>query len=72
MALGAGTKRILRQLLSESSILSLLGGLLGLLLTPIPLQLIVSLSAAALPRVVSTKIDLGALLCFQRDGWLFS
>ena len=62
VALGAGTQRIIRQLLSESLILSLFGGLLGLLLTPILVQLIISLSAAALPRVVSTQIDLGALL----------
>lgn len=62
VALGAGTKRIVRQLLSESVLLSLLGGLAGLLLTPLLLNLIVTLSANALPRVVSTGIDSGALL----------
>jgi putative ABC transport system permease protein len=62
VALGAGTRRIMRQLLCESVILSLFGGVLGLLLTPILLQLIVSLGATALPRVVSTQIDAGALL----------
>jgi putative ABC transport system permease protein len=62
VALGAGTRRIIRQLLSESLLLSLFGGLAGLLLAPILLKLIVTLSATALPRVVSTGIDPTALL----------
>src|ERR1700688_1781398 len=62
VALGAGIRRIVRQLLTESLLLSLLGGLLGLLLTPLLLSVIVTLSATALPRVVSTGIDVGALL----------
>jgi putative ABC transport system permease protein len=62
VALGAGMRRIMRQLLTESLLLSLLGGSLGLLLTPLLLKLIVTLSTTALPRVVSTEVDLGALL----------
>ena len=62
VALGAGTRRIIRQLLSESLLLSIIGGFLGLLFTPLLLQFIVTLSANALPRVVSTGVDARALL----------
>ena len=61
-ALGAGMRRIVRQLLSESILLSLIGGLLGLALTPLLLNVVVTLSASALPRVVSTGIDARALV----------
>src|SRR5258708_16142990 len=75
VALGAGIRRITRQLLTGSLLLSLLGGLLGLLLTPLLLRVIVTLSATALPRVVSTGVDLGPLLftfpCAVRTAILF-
>lgn len=48
--------------MTESLLLSLFGASLGLLLTPFLLKLIVTFSTTALPRVVSTQIDLGALL----------
>ncbi len=62
VALGAGTGRIVRQMLTESVTLSVLGGLAGLLLTPTLVKALVAFSAEALPRVVSTHIDLRALL----------
>lgn len=62
VALGAGTGRVVRQMLTESVALSVMGGLAGLLLTPALLKLLVTFSADALPRVVSTDIDLRALL----------
>jgi putative ABC transport system permease protein len=63
-SLGAGRSRIVRQLLTESVLLSLLGGALGLLLAVLALKSIVAASLANLPRlneVGGNGIDLRVL-----------
>src|SRR5271155_2890378 len=62
LALGAGRRRILRQMITESLLLSLLGGIIGMILAPIALRLLAQSNAVALPRVVGTQIDLPVLL----------
>jgi putative ABC transport system permease protein len=63
MALGAGRFRIVRQLLTESLILSLLGGGAGLLLAWWGIDWLVALSADNLPRADQISID-GRVLVF--------
>jgi putative ABC transport system permease protein len=56
-ALGAGRGRLVRQLLSESAVLSLLGGGLGLLLGAWVVRLILALSPPNISRLSETGLD---------------
>lgn len=56
-AVGAGRRRIVRQLLTESILLSLIGGVLGLLLTFVGLRVLISLGPDTLPRLNEIVID---------------
>lgn len=62
-ALGAGRSRILRQLLTESTLLALAGGGLGLLLAVATRGLLVSFAARFTPRAAEIRLD-GAVLVF--------
>ena len=57
MALGAGRRRIVGQLLAESVLLSLAGGVLGLLLAWGAIALVVHLGPASMPRLAEARLD---------------
>jgi putative ABC transport system permease protein len=63
MALGATRLRLIRQLITESAILSLLGGGLGLLFSSLGLRLLTGLATDRMPRVEEAVID-GSVLGF--------
>lgn len=61
-ALGAGRTRIARELLLESALLGLLGGVLGVGVAAAALRLLVAIGPAELPRLNEVSLDASALL----------
>jgi putative ABC transport system permease protein len=61
VALGASLKRMLRQLLTESVLLSLLGGMAGVLLSIWAIDLLRSIGAQTVPRLREVNLDLNVL-----------
>jgi putative ABC transport system permease protein len=59
-AMGAGRARLVRQLLTESTLLGLAGGVLGLLLAALTLKSIIHF-APSIPRIDDVSIDLRVL-----------
>jgi putative ABC transport system permease protein len=74
-ALGASRSRVMRQMLTESLLLSLSGGVLGLLVTFWTIHGLVKLCPVDLPRLDETRVDLpvlGFALCLSvLTGLLF-
>jgi len=62
VALGAGRARIIRQLLTESIVIALLGGIAGTLLAVWGTRALLALAPANLPRLSGVQIDLRILL----------
>ncbi len=83
-SLGAGSGRLLRQLLTETALLALIGGMLGLLLAHAGMAAIVALSPADVPRIGQLRLDSRgiafalllvlstALACGGVPAWRFS
>jgi putative ABC transport system permease protein len=63
VALGAGRTRMLRQLLTESLLLAVMGGALGMVVAEFGVRALVALSPPGLPRVGVIRID-GAVFAF--------
>jgi putative ABC transport system permease protein len=62
-ALGAGQARIARQVLTESLVLAIIGGALGMFVAQIGIHAIVALSPPELPRLAAIRLD-GTVFAF--------
>jgi len=60
-ALGAGRGRIVTQLLTESALLALTGGVVGMLFAFVGVRAFVAFSPVDFPRLATVQVDVGAL-----------
>jgi putative ABC transport system permease protein len=63
LALGADRRRLLRQWITESLLLAVAGGGVGLLLAAVSLRFLIHLAPQDIPRLAETRLD-GAVLAF--------